>query len=140
VFSLLRYPDQSVLPILEVRHDGTPEAFLGTGFIVAPVAALVTAVMSSPVVRQPRTVFLLLRSRHTMPGTGNFDQFTIYSCRRQQTWRSLSFEALMVYGRSLLPVVARLPRMSMYLLWTTAQLNFRWIKKADEWFAFLPGR
>ena len=43
MFSLLRYPDESVLPILEVRDDGTPEAFLGTGFIVAPAGVLVTA-------------------------------------------------------------------------------------------------
>lgn len=43
MLSLIRYPDESVLPILEVRDDGTPEAFLGTGFIVSPKGVLVTA-------------------------------------------------------------------------------------------------
>ncbi len=38
-----RHPDESVLPILEVRADGTPEAFLGTGFLVAPGGVFVTA-------------------------------------------------------------------------------------------------
>ncbi len=39
---MIRYPDVSVLPILEVRDDGTPVAFLGTGFVVAPRGVFVT--------------------------------------------------------------------------------------------------
>lgn len=42
-FSLIRYPDASILPILEVRPDGAPKELLGTGFLISPVGALVTA-------------------------------------------------------------------------------------------------
>lgn len=40
---MIRYPDESVLPILELRGDGTPEDVLGTGFVLAPKGIIVTA-------------------------------------------------------------------------------------------------
>jgi hypothetical protein len=40
---MIRHPDESILPILEVRQDGTPEAFLGTAFVLAPRGLIVTA-------------------------------------------------------------------------------------------------
>lgn len=40
---MIRNPDESILAILELRQDGVPEKFLGTGFVVAPLGVFVTA-------------------------------------------------------------------------------------------------